>query len=38
MPRGFRVVDTDADLIQPLRFDRSRLLLAAVLLLRQSHA
>jgi predicted permease len=27
MPAGFRIVDTDADLIQPMRFDRSRLLL-----------
>src|SRR5688572_20055691 len=26
MPRGFRVVDTDADILVPLRLDRSRLL------------
>src|SRR5690606_37791700 len=28
MPRGFRVVDTPAELIRPLRFDRNSLLLA----------
>jgi predicted permease len=28
MPEGFRIVDTAMDVIQPLRFDRSRLLLA----------
>jgi putative ABC transport system permease protein len=27
MPAGFRVLDTDADLILPLRFDRSKLIL-----------
>ena len=27
MPAGFRVLDTDADLILPLRFDRSKLML-----------
>ena len=27
MPEGFRIVDTDADVILPMRFDRSRLLL-----------
>jgi predicted permease len=27
MPQGFRIVDTDASLIMPMRFDRSRLLL-----------
>jgi predicted permease len=28
MPRGFRIVNTDADLILPVRFDRSKLILA----------
>ena len=38
MPAGFRVVDTDADLIQPMRFDRSRLLLPTFDFFAASHA
>src|SRR6202011_6004652 len=30
MPQGFRIVDTDADLIVPYQFDRNRLILAGL--------